>query len=115
MKDCRSVGTFLNCAASVLLFGGGSPGPVVMGIDSHSEGHGFKSRHRILDGHFSHVFVVKIVMFVGKDQKWRRKRGRVGPFFLKKCPAFACYGPNFELFNIVKDRSFSVRIPRPYG
>ena len=29
----------------------GSPGLVVMVGDSHSEGRGFKSRHRILDGH----------------------------------------------------------------
>ena len=36
-----------------------SPGLVVMGRDSHSEGCGFKSRHRILDGHFSHIIVVK--------------------------------------------------------
>jgi len=33
-----------------------------MGRDSRSEGHGFKSRHHILDGHFSRVFVVKIVL-----------------------------------------------------
>ena len=26
------------------------------------EGRGFKSWHRILDGHFSHIFVVKFVM-----------------------------------------------------
>ena len=39
---------------------------VVIGGDSCSEGHGFKSLHYILDGHFSHLFVVKIVarMFV---------------------------------------------------
>ena len=44
---------------------GGSPGLVVMGRDSRSEGHGFESRHRILDGHFPHIFVVKIIkMFV---------------------------------------------------
>ena len=43
---------------------GGSPGLVVMGVDSRSKGRGFKSRHRILDGHFSHIFVVKIVLFV---------------------------------------------------
>ena len=43
---------------------GGSPGLVVMGRDSRSEGRGFESRHRILDGHFSHIFVIKIVMFV---------------------------------------------------
>ena len=43
----------------------GSPGLVVKGGDSKSEGCGFESRHRILDGHFSHLFVVKIVtMFV---------------------------------------------------
>ena len=35
---------------------------MVMGRDSQSEGRGFESRHRILDGHFSHIFVVKIVM-----------------------------------------------------
>ena len=44
---------------------GGSPGLVVMGRDSRSEGCGFESRHYILDGHFSQLFVVKIVkMFV---------------------------------------------------
>ena len=32
---------------------GGSPGLVVMGGDSSSEGHGFESQHCILDGHFS--------------------------------------------------------------
>ena len=30
---------------------GGSPGLVVMGVDSRSKGHGFESWHRILDGH----------------------------------------------------------------
>ena len=45
---------------------GGSPGLVVMGGDSCSNGRGFESRHCILEGHniFSHIFVVKIVMFV---------------------------------------------------
>ena len=33
---------------------GGSPGLVVMGGDSRSEGHWFESRCHILDGHFSH-------------------------------------------------------------
>ena len=37
---------------------------MVMGGDSCSEGHGFKSQHHILDVHFSHIFVVKIVMIV---------------------------------------------------
>ena len=67
---------------------GGSPSPglVVMGGDSCSKGRGFESRRRILDGHniFSHIFVVKIVMFVWRDKnKW--KRGREWPiFFIKK-------------------------------
>ena len=37
---------------------------MVIGGDACSEGHGFESHHRILDGHFSHLFVVKIVLFV---------------------------------------------------
>ena len=40
---------------------GGSPGLVG---DSCSEGCGFKSKYHILDGRVSHLFVVKIVMFV---------------------------------------------------
>ena len=43
---------------------GVSPGLVVMGRDSRSKGCGFESRHRILDGHFSHIIVVKNVMIV---------------------------------------------------
>ena len=38
------------------------PGLVVMGRDSRSEVRRFESQHRILDGHFLHIFVVKIVM-----------------------------------------------------
>ena len=63
---------------------GGSPGLVVMGRDSCSEGCGFKSRHRILDGHFSHIFVVKIVNVCLKRPKINEKEAGVGPFFLKK-------------------------------
>ena len=37
---------------------------MVMGRDSCSVGRGFESRHRILDGHFSHIFVIKFVLFV---------------------------------------------------
>ena len=53
---------------------GGSPGLVVMEGDSCSEGRGFKSKHYILDGHFSHLFVVEIVMFVLKDENQTKKR-----------------------------------------
>ena len=41
---------------------------MVMGRDSRSEGSGFESRHRILDGHFSSIFVVKFVMFFLKNR-----------------------------------------------
>ena len=43
---------------------GWSPGLVVMVGDSCPEGRGFESQHHLLDGHFSHLFVVKMVMFV---------------------------------------------------
>ena len=46
--------------------------------DSCSEGCGFEFQYHILDGHFSHLFVVKIAMFVWKDEN-KRKRGRYGP------------------------------------
>ena len=39
-----------------------------MGGNSCTDGCGFESQHHILDGHFSHVFGVKIVMFVWKDE-----------------------------------------------
>ena len=43
---------------------GGNPGLAVMGGDSSSEGRGIESQHHILDEYFSHIFVLKIVMFV---------------------------------------------------
>ena len=52
---------------------GGSPDLVVMGGDTSSKGREFESRHSILDGHFSHLFVVKI----------NDKEPGVGPFFKK--------------------------------
>ena len=52
---------------------GRSPGLVVMGGDSCFRGCKFESQHRILDGHFSHVSVVRIVMFVWKDEKKRKR------------------------------------------
>ena len=54
---------------------GGSPGLGVTGVDSRLEGRGFESQPRILNGHLSHIFGVKIVMFVWKDKN-KRKRGR---------------------------------------
>ena len=62
---------------------GGSPGLVVMGGDSCSRGHGFESQHHILDGLFSHFFVIKIEMFVWKDEN-KQKEARDGPLLKKK-------------------------------
>ena len=61
---------------------GGSPGLVVIGDDFCTRGRGFESLHRIPDRHFSHEFVVKIVLFVLRP-KIKRKRGRGGPNFKK--------------------------------
>ena len=58
---------------------GGSPGLVVMGGGSRSKGRGFESRHHILDGHFSHIFVVKICNVCLKRPKIIEKEARVGP------------------------------------
>ena len=41
---------------------------MVMGGDSCSKGCEFESQYLLLDGHFSHLFVVKIVMCVEKDE-----------------------------------------------
>ena len=48
---------------------------MVMGRDSRSKGRGFES----LDGHFLHIFVVKIVGL--KKLKINEKEAGVGPFF----------------------------------
>ena len=37
---------------------------MVMGGDSCSEGCEFEFQHHLLDGHFSHLFVVKLVLCV---------------------------------------------------
>ena len=53
---------------------------MVMGRDSHSKGRVFESWHRILDGHFSHIFVVKNCTVCLKRPK-NEKEARIGPFF----------------------------------
>ena len=69
---------------------------MVMGRDSRSKGCGFVSRHHILDGHFSHLFVVKKFNVCLKRPKINKKEAGVGAFFLKKNPVlFFVY---FRLF-----------------
>ena len=66
--------------------GGGSPGFLVTGGDSGCKGQGFESQDCILDRYFSHLFAVKIVMLVWKDEKLAED----GPF-LKKKKKEMCY------------------------
>ena len=61
----------------------GSPGLVVMRRGSRSKGCGFESQDRMLDRHFSHIFVIKIVMMFEKTENKQKKAG-VGPFFKKR-------------------------------
>ena len=53
---------------------------MVMGGDSCAEGCGFKSQYRILYGHFSNIFVVKIAMFVCIRPKINEKEAGDCPF-----------------------------------
>ena len=53
---------------------------MVMGGYSCPEGRGLKYQHCIPDGHFSHIFVVKLVMFILKNEKVVGD----GPFFKKE-------------------------------
>ena len=57
-----------------------SPGLVVMGGDSCSEGCGFKSHHHVLDGYFSHLFVVKFYCLFQMTKINDTEAGD-GPFF----------------------------------
>ena len=55
---------------------GQEPSLVVMGGDSSLEGREFKSQDCTLDGHFfTHIFIVKIVMFVWKDGNKLKEAG----------------------------------------
>jgi len=45
---------------------------MVIGEDSCLRGHGVESQCNILDGKFSHVFVVKIVLFLKRPKTKKR-------------------------------------------
>ena len=63
---------------------GGSPGLVVMGVDSRSKGRGFESQRRILDGHFFTLICCKNCIVCLKRPKINKKEAGVGPIFKKK-------------------------------
>ena len=58
----------------------GSPGLVALGRGSHSEGRGFESQHRILDGHFFTYICCKNCNVCLKRPKINEKEAGVGPF-----------------------------------
>ena len=51
---------------------------MVLGGDSCSKGRGFESWHRILDGIFSHIFVVNFFNVCLKRPKRNKKEAGVG-------------------------------------
>ena len=55
---------------------------MVMGRDSRSEGRGFESQHRILDGHFFHIYICckNCNDVCLKRPKMNEKEAGVGPF-----------------------------------
>ena len=55
---------------------------MVMGRDSRSEGRGFESRHRILDGHFFTYICCKNCNVCLKRPKINEKEAGVGPFLI---------------------------------
>ena len=59
-----------------------------MSDDSCLRGRGFTSRRHILDGHFSHWFVVKNVLVCLKRPKIKEKEAGDGPFFQKNLRRF---------------------------
>ena len=67
----------------LVLFGTGALVLVVMAKDSCYKCHGFESQHRILDGHFSYLFVLKIVIFAWENEN-KRKSWPGWPIFYNK-------------------------------
>ena len=82
---------------------GGSPGLVVMRIDSRSEGGEFESRHHILDRHFFTYICCKNCNVCLKRPKINEKEAGVGPFFTKNIPsAETTYLPTTYLVSQIK-------------
>ena len=69
VSNCSYFGSSTDSCGDIKTYKGRSPGLVVMGDDSCSKGCGFELQRSIPDGHFSHWFVVKIVLIVSMDQK----------------------------------------------
>ena len=80
--------------------------------DSCSDGRGFISQHRILDGHFSTLICYKNCFDVClKKTETKRKRSRGWPIFLKKYSEF-CLGKGKKWFEYQVCNSREVKMSR---
>ena len=76
---------------------------MVMGRDSRSEGCGFESRHRILDGHFFTYNCCKNCNVCLKRPKINEKVAGVGPFFKKiSSGLFSTHSVNLLPFSMIR-------------
>ena len=102
--------SYCEARKEVFLGLGGGPGLVVRGGDSCSRGCGFKSQHRILDRHFSHLFVIKIVFVYFQSLKGTKKRTGMAnlkrSFFLRG----HCSGRGPTLPSLEKAKQFNLNV-----
>ena len=77
---------------------GGSPGLVVMGRESRSEGRGFESRHWM--DIFSHILTIKLYCLYENTEN-KRKRGRGWPI-KNPIPTLPSPTPSSSLVDICK-------------
>ena len=70
---------------------------MVMGRDSRSEGRGFDSWYRILDGHFFTYICCKNCIVCLKRPKINEEEAVVGPFFLKTMMEFLSFIIYFKM------------------
>ena len=98
-----------------------------MGDDSCSKGHGFESRHQILDGHFFKLICCKKLYCLFEKTENKRKRVRSWPIFKKlhlgayqvswNCPIREChmratYAENtFTTFNSLRNGNSGYFLP----
>ena len=76
---------------------GGSPGLVVMGRESQSDGCGFESQHYLLEGHFFTLICYKNCPVCWKKiEKLKRKRPRLAHLKDKLIDSFCILSNKFD-------------------
>ena len=87
MVGCTKITLCTNFITLYHFILGGSLCLVVMVGDSCSKGRGFKSQHHILEGHFSHLFVVKLVLYKTKINQKEAGDGPLKIISINFCPS----------------------------